>query len=204
MKQYVVLDIETQKLADEVPGGWENIPGFGIAVVGVTYVQDFYHASAYYVDPEAFPSEQWEKAGKFEDRIFEVEHLFDNLYESPCIVTFNGINFDYEVLRPYGFNPSLVKDTSYDILHEIEKVLGHRVSLESAARVTLGVGKSGDGKDAPKWFRDGEVEKVFQYCIDDVDITLRLYEHILKRGYINYFDRAGRPKQCRLTAKANK
>ena len=35
MKEYIVLDIETKKLAEEVEGSWSNIKAFGLAVAVV-------------------------------------------------------------------------------------------------------------------------------------------------------------------------
>jgi len=201
MENYLVMDIETRYLSDEVPGGWNNISSFGVAVVGVTHVCNKDEVFICYVDGKVFPMDDWEKAGKFESRIFDVAHLIDSLYQSPCIVTFNGIRFDYEVLRPYGFNPSIVQGTTYDILREMQKVLGHRVSLDSVAQATLGVGKSGSGKDAPLWFRDGQIEKVIEYCKADVEITKEIYKQILKHECVYYFDRAGRRKKCTLKVK---
>lgn len=204
MENYLVMDIETRYLASEVPGGWNNIGSFGVAVVGVTHVCNEDEVFICYVDSKIFPPDDWEKAGKFESRIFEIAHLIDSLYQSPCIVTFNGIRFDYEVLRPHGFNPNLVQGTTYDILNEMQTVLGHRVSLESVAQATLGVGKSGSGKDAPLWFREERYEQVIEYCKDDVDITNRIFEQILKHECAYYFDRAGRRKQCKLKAERSR
>ena len=62
--------------------------------------------------------------------------------------------------------------------------------------------KSGSGKDAPKWFRDGQIERVIEYCKDDVDITRRIYEHIKEYGYVDYKDLRGRNKRCQLTLQA--
>lgn len=198
MREYIVIDIETLRLSSEVEGGWDNIAGFGFAVACVLYVQDFFRSTTYHLDPEVIHPDEWHKAGEFECRTLPVAHLIENLHTSPRIVTFNGIRFDYEVLHPYGLDTARVMPATYDILQEIKRVLGHRVSLEKVARATLGIGKSGEGINAPKWFREGKIEKVMQYCRDDVDITQRIYAHILKYGYVNYFNKIGRKAKCQL------
>lgn len=198
MEEYLVLDLETQKLSSEVEGGWDNIAGFGFAVACVLFVQDFFKATTYHLDPEVIHPDDWHKAGEFECRTLPVAHLIENLHTSPRVVTFNGVRFDYEVLAPYGLNPTLMTESTFDILRECEKVLGHRVSLEKVARATLGASKSGDGIDAPKWFREGKIEKVMQYCRDDVDITNRIYHEIITGKPLYYFDKYGRKKSCKI------
>lgn len=198
MENYLVMDIETQRLSTEVEGGWNNIGGFGVSVASVVFCYDTMEAWSSYIDGEVFPMEDWEKAGKFEDRIFEVEHLISALENTPLIITFNGIRFDYEVLRPYGLDPKLLYPKSYDILVEMQKVLGHRVSLASVAWATLEESKSGDGKDAVKWFKAGQIDKVIKYCKQDVEITRRIYKFIHTHGYCLYEDLQGSTRMCHL------
>ena len=198
MREYIVLDVETQKLSSEVPGGWGNIAGFGFAVGVVLYVADYFQATTYHLDPEVIHPDDWHKAGEFECRTLPVANLIENLHTSPRVVTFNGIRFDYEVLAPYGLNPTLMTHSTFDILRECQKVLGHRVSLEKVAWATLGIGKSGNATDAPKWFREGKIEKVMQYCRDDVDITNRIYQQIITGNPIYYYDKQGRKRECKI------
>ena len=56
------------------------------------------------------------------------------------------------------------------------------MKLDQIAEGTLNTHKSGHGLDAIKWWRDGEVEKVIKYCVDDVRITKDIYEYALKNG----------------------
>lgn len=176
MNEYLVMDIETQKLSTDVPGGWGNIGAFGLAIA-VTMHDDG----------------EWESWTEYDTHI-----LIPELYDSPLIVTFNGINFDYEVLRPYDLDPELLYPKSYDILHEMKKVLGHRVSLESVAWATLNKGKSGDGKEAVQWYKDGKLSRVIHYCLSDVEITKQIYEFILKHGFCYYTSLQGVKRPCKL------
>jgi DEAD/DEAH box helicase domain-containing protein len=59
------------------------------------------------------------------------------------IIGFNIKGFDFEVLQPY-LNFNIFDVPSLDLLEEIDKVLGHRISLETVAQGTLGSGKSGN------------------------------------------------------------
>jgi len=42
-----------------------------------------------------------------------------------------------------------------------------------------------------KWFRNGELDKVAEYCKADVDITRRVYEFGRDNGYVHYFSKLG-------------
>lgn len=176
MYDYVVLDIETKRLSDEVAGGWNNIPGFGLAIAVLMYPDG--HTAV------------------FDENNCNV--LISELGLAKEIITFNGIRFDYEVLRPYGLDPVSLYPKSFDILHEMQRMLGHRVSLENVAYATLDKGKSGDGKDAVKWYKAGKIEKVIKYCRDDVAITRQIYEYIVKHGYCYYTTLRGVKRPCQL------
>jgi DEAD/DEAH box helicase domain-containing protein len=162
----ITLDLETQFLADEV-GGWGNIPDMKIAIVCIYSSREdkFY----------SYTEEQ-------------VPELIKKLKEATLIVGFNIINFDYRVIQPYtDFDLSTLK--TYDILTEVYKKLGYRVSLQNFAEATLGSSKSGDGVQSVQWFRAGEIDKVKEYCQKDVEVTKNLYLHLKKVGPLRYYDK---------------
>ena len=61
------------------------------------------------------------------------------------------------------------------MLDHIYRRLGYRVSLDNLATTTLGVSKSADGLQAVRWFREGRIQEVLEYCQQDVEVTRRLY-----------------------------
>ena len=71
---------------------------------------------------------------------------------------------------------------------EVQKVLGRRLRLQSLAEATLGRGKGGDGLKAVEWWAQGLVDKVREYCIEDVRITRELFDYALKNGSVKYKD----------------
>ena len=71
-----------------------------------------------------------------------------------------------------------------DLLKEIQKSAGRRMKLDQVAEGTLGIKKSGHGLDAIRWWKDGEIDKVKKYCLDDVLITKDIYEYALKNSKI--------------------
>ena len=83
------------------------------------------------------------------------------------------------------------KIKSVDLLKEVKNVLGRRLKLDNMAEATLGKKKSGSGLEAVKWWAEGQIEKVRDYCIDDVRITKELYDYAKKHGSLKYKDYDG-------------
>ena len=119
----------------------------------------------------------------FEEK--EIAKLEEILKQADLIIGFNIRDFDMEVLAPYLVTP--VKSLPVlDMLVEFEKVRGHRASLDSIAQATLNDHKSGSGWDALQYYKEGRMEELKKYCMDDVRITKEVYEYGLKHGKI-YF-----------------
>jgi len=167
----IVLDIETKFTFDEV-GGRDKFEALGVTVVGL---YDY-------------------KTGQYkaiEEK--DIARLEERLAQKPLVIGFNHKRFDMPVLRPYlHFDPSTLP--MLDIMEEIQNVVGHRVSLESVAQATLGTGKSGDGLDAIRFYRNGEMDKLKKYCLDDVKLTKELYEHGCKYKELFFMSKYGTSK----------
>jgi DEAD/DEAH box helicase domain-containing protein len=69
------------------------------------------------------------------------------------------------------------------------------VSLDSLASATLGTGKTGDGLQAIRLFRAGEIQKLSDYCLADVRLTRDLYEYGAQHGEL-YYLKAGQRQRC--------
>ncbi len=117
----------------------------------------------------------------------ELQNLWPVLEQADVLVGYNSDHFDIPILNKY-YAGDLSKIRSIDLLAEIKNVLGRRLKLDSIAEATLGRKKTGSGLDAITWWRNGEVEKVKQYCIEDVRITKDIYEYALKNGKVHYLD----------------
>jgi DEAD/DEAH box helicase domain-containing protein len=79
----------------------------------------------------------------------------------------------------------------FDILEEIYKGLGFRIKLDNLAQATLGVGKSGSGLQAIELYKNGQIDELRSYCLDDVKITKELYEYGKLHGSLKYQDLQG-------------
>src|SRR3989344_1221809 len=92
------------------------------------------------------------------------------------------------VVGSYSYLKEVVIKTlpACDLMEDVTNVLGHRLSLDSIAQATLGTQKSGHGLDAIRYFREGNMEKLKSYCLDDVRITRDIFEYGKKHGNVKY------------------
>ena len=173
-----VFDLETQKSAEEV-GGWGNIHKMGLAV-GVVWDS---------LDQEFFTYEEK-----------DARPLVDKLRTADLAVGFNIIGFDYTVLQPYS-DFDLQEINTFDMLVDVKKQLGFRLSLNHLAQYTLNAEKSADGLVSLQWYKEGKINKIIQYCKQDVEITRDLFLFGEKNGYVNYLSRSGNPLQLKVNWK---
>ncbi len=172
MENVVFFDLETQRSFDEV-GGRHNIKrmGLSVAVTYSTATTEYHH----YTEEN-------------------VNDLIEELKAADLIVGFNVLNFDYEVLKAYTDYP-LKRLPTVDMLADIHRALGFRLSLDSLASATLGLSKSADGLQAIRWWRQGRIKELMEYCTNDVDVTRQLYEFGREHKYVQYRDRRWRIKK---------
>jgi len=166
--RYGVLDIETQLSSEEV-GGWHRAELMRVSC-----------AVLYDSADEVFHE-------YLEDRIPE---LIAHLGSLDVVVGFNIRRFDYRVLSRYT-SLDFRRIPTLDILDEIHKHLGYRLSLDHLAQATLNVQKSADGLQALKWWKEGRISDIVAYCRKDVAITHDLFRYGRENGYLLFKNKAG-------------
>ncbi len=168
-RNIVYFDLETQKSAEEV-GGWGNISKMGMSV-GVTYSTA---AGEYKIYGEK-----------------QVNDLITDLQRADLVVGFNNLRFDYEVLHGYtAFD--LTQLPTLDMLVILNDTLGHRLSLDSIATATFNVEKTAEGLQAIRWFKDGKLAEIAEYCCYDVKITKLVHEYGVQHRQLHYANRFGK------------
>ena len=171
MAEKLVLDLETQREFNEVEGRKPEL--LLASVVGVySYQTNRYDA---YLEADLRTK------------------LAPRLKEAELVIGFNIRRFDMPVLQPYLAYP-VTQIPLLDIMEEVVKNLGHRLSLDSIAQATLGKGKSGSGLDALKWFKEGRFDLITKYCLDDVKLTKEVYEYGKEHGRLFATSRFGPEK----------
>jgi uncharacterized protein YprB with RNaseH-like and TPR domain len=106
----------------------------------------------------------------------ELTKLWPIMERADILIGFNSDHFDLPLLNKY-YPGDLTKIGHIDILKEIKKAFGRRMKLDQLAEGTLGKHKIGDGADGINWWREGLVEKVRAYCLEDVLLTKELYDY---------------------------
>ena len=165
--RYGVLDIETQLSAQEV-GGW-------------------HHASRMRVSCVVLYDSQSDNFFEFVEG--QVPMLLDHLQQLDLVIGFNIKRFDYRVLSAYT-ELDFRQIPTLDILEKVKDQLGYRLSLDHLASVTLDVGKTADGLDALRWWREGKMAKILEYCRSDVAITRDLYRFGRDNRYLLFQNKA--------------
>ena len=174
-QRILYFDLETQKSAEDV-GGWGNIHDMNLAV-GVV----------------------WDSC---EQEYFSYQEntalqLVEKLQTADLVVGFNVKKFDYGVLQPYA-DFDLDEITTFDMLIDVNKKLGHRLSLNHLAENTLNAEKSADGLVSLQWYKEGKIDKIIEYCKQDVEITRDLFLYGESHGYVKYFTRSGVAKDLKV------
>ncbi|MFH1830908.1 MAG: ribonuclease H-like domain-containing protein [Pseudomonadota bacterium] len=174
MKNIIVFDIETKDAFSDV-GGRSWFEKLEISVLG-----------AYDYETDELIAFEEHELDKFADR----------LSRRPLLVGFNSRCFDTPILQKY-IKFDLRKLPQLDIMEELTKTLGHRVALDSVARATLSVQKSGSGLKAIRLWREGQLDELKKYCLDDVRITKDIFEYGAAHGELFYVPKFG-PGRARV------
>lgn len=115
----------------------------------------------------------------------ELPQLWKILEHTDLLVGYNSDHFDIPILNKY-YPGDLTKIRSLDLLKEISNSLGRRVRLDSVAEGTLGTKKSGSGLQAIQWWKEGNIKKLREYCLKDVEITKKVFDHALENGSLKF------------------
>lgn len=184
----VIYDVEVLKGPDEVEGGWENpeAMGFGTAVVYDTAPDRYF-----FYGPQ------------------DKQKLIKMLHGHRDVVSFNGVRFDNRVLmgNDYLSEDGLWDNTDLLLLavrakfpgcadvkeaedkHGAKAVHDNTLGLDGLAHGTLGRGKTGHGAHAPKLIAAGDWAGVFEYNLEDVRLTYKLWAFAKQYGFL--VDRGG-------------
>ena len=164
---YTVFDLETQRSAQEV-GGWHRAKDMGISCA-VVY------------DSATHTYHEYQEA--------DIPVLVEHLHACDLVVGFNILRFDYQVLSGYS-RADLQALPSLDLLRVVHTHLGYRLSLDKLAQATLQAEKTANGLQALKWWKEGRIREIIEYCRQDVAVTRDLYHFGRDNGYLLFRNKA--------------
>jgi DEAD/DEAH box helicase domain-containing protein len=154
----IVFDIESRNVFGDVGTG--DPSALDLSLVGI-----------YDSETDSYTSYLQDELGK----------LWPILERSDMLIGFNSNHFDLPLLNKY-YPGDLTKLKSFDLLEEIRKSCGRRLKLDKLAEGTFGKKKLGNGFDAIRWWKTGEIGKIRDYCLEDVKLTKELYDYALANG----------------------
>lgn len=161
------LDIETQN-------DWTSGDSFKIANMKISYVG-------------VIDGDTGEKMDFWED---DMEALGEVMKKTDYVVHYNGFTFDMPIIGNYIGD--WVNDLpQIDLMVAAFKKIGFRPKLDDLTNATLGYGKIGKGSDAVKYWAAGDLESLKKYCLQDVKVTMDLYNWGVEKGTIRYYDKQG-------------
>jgi DEAD/DEAH box helicase domain-containing protein len=176
----VVFDVETRKLAQDLgcaetpcahdrrSCGWDALKR-GEGGLSVIALWDSFDGRMYLYDMNT------------------MEGLAHHLESADIVVGFNSMEFDVKPIEGI-INRKLRLKEHVDLLQLIWTSLRQRGArlkgntLDDVSKRTIGRGKSGDGLHAPQLADEGRWAELFQYCMDDVDLTRELLQYIMDNG----------------------
>ncbi len=193
MIDHVVVDVEIAHTIEETPGGWDATDRLGIGVACL-FEHQTQRMRIYGPDDVELLRARLLKA----DRISGFNTW---RFDLPLIWGFSRQTWDAACQKEPGAGLeaigvcSTLRPKSDDLLRRIWQALNLNPDkfeprthggwgLDAVAGATLGVGKIGHGAMAPKWFQLGQIQKVANYCCDDVALERDLVEFVEKHGYI--------------------
>lgn len=162
----VILDVETKKTFDAVGGYFPD--RLGVSFVGVCVRNGM--------------SGEGEMQSYFEK---DLPKLFELLERADVVIGFNVDGFDMQTFTSY-YQGDITAIPTLDLMLRIKDSVGHRISLDAAAQETLGIGKTGDGLDAIKYYERQQWDELEKYCLQDVKVTRDLYDHGLRTGKVKF------------------
>lgn len=205
LASFVVYDVEVAIHPDMVVGKWGNPEGMGFAsAVAYSYKEDRYY---FFLHKEG--------GDRFVDFLHGMTCVsFNGIHFDSRVIQGNGrlvnsAGSTKSIGPPFCLGKSPTVWKNYDILLEYirsrfnyesvavaESKLGDRsihdgsFSLDGLARGTFGLGKTGEGAQAPLLYQDKKYEELLDYNLQDVRLTRKLFDFALQYGYV--VDRSGR------------
>ncbi len=194
---HIVVDVEIQHTIEETPGGWDATDKLGVAVA---CVWEYNTQRMRVYGPDDVPA--------LRDRLLAADRISGyNIFnfDFPVIYGINKKSWLAGVIA----EDLLADDDRWQDLADLKRLLATKTNdilrriwiaqgfnpdvwqpgmggskLDDIASATIGVKKIGNGADAPKWYQAGQIQRVVNYCADDVAIERDLTDFVDRYGYV--------------------
>ncbi len=192
---HIVVDVEIQKTIDETPGGWNATDKLGVAVA---CLWEYQTQRMRVYGPEDVPA--------LRERLLRADRISGyNIWNFDFPVIWRILRDQWTNPDKIGDSFGLLRDSILDVKNRLrgkcndilrriwlaqdfdpdnwQSGMGN-AKLDDIAGATIGARKIGNGADAPVWYQAGLVQRVVNYCADDVAIERDLTDFVDRYGYV--------------------
>lgn len=180
----LALDIETKNMSNEI-GGFSNTHMFQVSTV-TTWDGSI---AKIYVDE---PLEEISKSNHIIKSLRELKYDLDEHFQNGgSLLGHNILAFDMAILKNsmdiYCIHKYIKEKRYIDTSKELVKAHGERFKLNNLVHHTLNESKLMDSADAPKLWKQGEYDKVVEYCLKDTQLVYDLWKYGQENGLVKAF-----------------
>lgn len=193
---HVVVDVEIAHTIAETPGGWGATDKLGVAVA---CLWEYRRARMRVYGPD--------DVAALRERLLRADRISGyNIFNFDFPVIWGISKEDWLNWNTAGDKPEIrakanglnlkakLSQKCNDLLRRIWIKQGFNPDhwqqgmgaskLDDIAGATIGVRKIGNGAEAPVWYQAGQVQRVVNYCADDVAIERDLTDFVDRYGYV--------------------
>jgi len=180
----LALDIETKNMSHEI-GGFGNTHMFQVSTVATWDGS----VGTVYVDEAV---DTFAKSGHIVKSLRDLKYdLDEHLQKGGVLLGHNIASFDLAILKDsmdiYCINKYL-KDKKYiDTSRILTKNHGERFPLQNLGVNTLNESKLMESADAPRLWKQGEYDRVVEYCMKDTKIVYDIWKYGQENGFVKAF-----------------
>jgi hypothetical protein len=118
----------------------------------------------------------------------DVKEFLKLLSYCDLIIGYNHIWFDLPVLQKYS-EIDLLKLPCYDIMLKVEAEIGFKLKLNDLCRANFDDDLKTDSYATYRHYhKEGKWLELIDYCMNDVRLTQQLFQKILAKKSLNYYD----------------
>jgi RNase_H superfamily len=117
----------------------------------------------------------------------DAKYFTELLKKADLVIGWNHIWFDIPVMQKYA-DYDLSKLPMYDLMVEMEKVVGFKLKLDNVAKANLKESKTDTYEQFKHYYWNEEWFKLIDYCMNDVRLTNDIFLKAFKKESISYYD----------------
>jgi DNA polymerase elongation subunit (family B) len=117
----------------------------------------------------------------------DAKYFTELLKKADLVIGWNHIWFDLPVMQKYA-DYDLSKLPTYDIMIEMEKVMGFKLKLDNVAKANIGESKTDTYEQFKHYYWNQDWFKLIDYCMNDVRLTNLIFEKALNNEEIKFYE----------------